>query len=90
VVALITDDSWIEFIRTFFGIKAPQEWIRHVASNWNHLKAEPGCDCKFEWWRGEQEYCDGYLELESAKKVSFSEVPEDDDEPYTWDSFKSS
>lgn len=93
---MITDEHWINFIKSFFGIKEPQEWIHHVTSNWNHLKNEPGCNCRYrQTTLGHEivlcEYWGSSIELElGTTPVRFATIEENDLEPYTWDSFKSS
>jgi hypothetical protein len=63
---VITQENWIEFIQKFFKASGTTDWMSHVASGWNHLKSEPGCNCSFTWYSGPVE-CDGYKEIQASK-----------------------
>lgn len=63
---MITEENWVNFIRTFFGADVTDEWVHHVASGWNYMKNEPGCNCKFTWYDGTVE-CEIYTGVKEAK-----------------------
>lgn len=90
---MITEKHWIDFITDFFDVKAPQEWIHHVISNWNHLKNEPGCACSYIYYEigGEANMCNDYVTaMEHTMNLSnTNQLTIDDEEPYSLDSFKS-
>jgi hypothetical protein len=64
---LITEENWINFIRTFFGAEVSNEWVHHVAVGWNHHKNEAGCHCSFVWYAGPSE-CEIYTGIKAAKE----------------------
>ena len=63
---MITNENWIEFIQTFFGVSCSKEWLSHVALGWNHKKVEPGCNCSFTWYSGPVE-CEDFQNIKEAK-----------------------
>lgn len=64
---MITEENWINFIRTFFGAEVSNEWVHHVAVGWNHNKNEAGCHCSFVWYAGPSE-CEIYTGIKEAKE----------------------
>lgn len=71
---MITEENWINFIRTFLKAEVSDEWIHHVATGWNHKKNEPGCNCSYTWYSGPEE-CEIYIGVREAKeKFSLANV----------------
>jgi len=64
---MITEENWVNFIKTFFGAEVSSEWVHHVAVGWNYNKNEPGCNCSFKWYSGAEE-CEIYTGVREAKE----------------------
>lgn len=62
VDVVITDDDWIEFIISFFGVIVDPKWIKHVSTNWNPVLKASSCGCSYRIRHGPV-YCEIYMDM---------------------------